>query len=63
MNFFLFSKKKTIGRDANFTANVRVRKRMELLKRLVPGSELIDNNDYLIKETLDYIYCLSPSAS
>ncbi|KAG5403692.1 hypothetical protein IGI04_009811 [Brassica rapa subsp. trilocularis] len=49
--------------DANFTANVRVRKRMELLKRLVPGSELIDNNDYLIKETLDYIYCLSPSAS
>ncbi|KAF3546215.1 hypothetical protein DY000_02001175 [Brassica cretica] len=41
----------TIGRNANFTANVRVRKRMELLKRLVPGSELIDkdNDDYLIK--------------
>lgn len=48
----------TTGRSAKFTANVSVKKRMELLKRLVPGGELIDNDDYLIRETFDYIVYL-----
>ncbi|CAH8386408.1 unnamed protein product [Eruca vesicaria subsp. sativa] len=48
----------TIGRNANFTTKIRVRKGTELLKRLVPGGELIDEKDELIRETLDYIVYL-----
>ncbi|CAL9244005.1 unnamed protein product [Arabidopsis halleri] len=48
----------TLRRNGNFTAKVGVRKRTELLKSLVPGGELIDDKDYLIRETLDYIVYL-----
>lgn len=48
----------TLGRNGNFKANIGVRKRTELLKSLVPGGELIDDKDYLIRETLDYIVYL-----
>ncbi|KAL0887070.1 hypothetical protein Bca101_011053 [Brassica carinata] len=48
----------TITRNGKFGTKTRVRKRTELLKSLVPGGELIDDKDYLIKETLDYIVYL-----
>lgn len=48
----------TLRRHGNFTAKVGVRKRTELLKSLVPGGKLIEDNDYLIRETLDYIIYL-----
>lgn len=48
----------THRRHGNFTAKVGVRKRTELLKSLVPGGKLIEDNDYLIRETLDYIVYL-----
>ncbi|ESQ42623.1 hypothetical protein EUTSA_v10014877mg [Eutrema salsugineum] len=37
---------------------IGVRRRTELLKSLVPGGELIDDKEYLIRETLDYIVYL-----
>ncbi|KAL0710089.1 hypothetical protein Bca4012_017067 [Brassica carinata] len=40
------NRRATIGRNANFTA--KVKKRMELLKRLVPGGKLIESDNYLI---------------
>ncbi|CAN8253115.1 unnamed protein product [Cochlearia groenlandica] len=43
---------------SNTKANIGVRKRTELLKSLVPGGELIEDKDYLIRETLDYIVYL-----
>ncbi|KAG7538471.1 hypothetical protein ISN44_As13g022370 [Arabidopsis suecica] len=49
---------RTLRRNGNFTAKVGVRKRTEFLKSLVPGGELIDDKDYLIRETLDYIVYL-----
>ncbi|CAN6862336.1 unnamed protein product [Brassica oleracea var. botrytis] len=48
----------TITRNGIFGAKMRVRKRTELLKSLVPGGELIYDKDYLIRETLDYIVYL-----
>ncbi|KAL1217514.1 Transcription factor IBH1-like 1 [Cardamine amara subsp. amara] len=48
----------TLRRSGDFTARVGVRKRTELLKSLVPGGELIDDKDNLIRETLDYIVYL-----
>ncbi|KAJ4875268.1 hypothetical protein Rs2_40286 [Raphanus sativus] len=48
----------TITRNGQFGAKMRVRKRTELLKSLVPGGELIDGKDCLIRETLDYIVYL-----
>lgn len=48
----------TLRRNGNFTAKIGTRKRTELLKSLVPGGELIDDKDYLIRETLDYIVYL-----
>ncbi|CAA0410509.1 hypothetical protein ISN44_As05g052970 [Arabidopsis suecica] len=47
-----------LRRNGNFTAKTWVRKRTDLLKSLVPGGELIDDKDYLIRETLDYIVYL-----
>lgn len=49
---------RNLRRSGDFTAKVGVKKRTELLKSLVPGGELIDDKDYLIKETLDYIVYL-----
>ncbi|CAH8358711.1 unnamed protein product [Eruca vesicaria subsp. sativa] len=51
-------KKRCTTITRNGGAKMRVRKRTELLKSLVPGGELIDNKDYLIRETLDYIVYL-----
>ncbi|EOA14129.1 hypothetical protein CARUB_v10027274mg [Capsella rubella] len=48
----------TLRRNGNSTSRSGVRKRTELLKSLVPGGELIENEDYLIRETLDYIVYL-----
>ncbi|KAF8102562.1 hypothetical protein N665_0198s0262 [Sinapis alba] len=48
----------TLTRNGNFVAKMRVRKRMVLLKSLVPGGELIEDKEYLIRETLDYIVYL-----
>ncbi|XP_010483311.1 PREDICTED: uncharacterized protein LOC104761862 isoform X2 [Camelina sativa] len=49
---------RTLRRNGNFTTKSGVRRRTELLKSLVPGGELIENKDYLIRETLDYIVYL-----
>ncbi|CAH2069597.1 unnamed protein product [Thlaspi arvense] len=48
----------TVRRNGSLKAKIRMRKRTELLKSLVPGGESINNKDYLIRETLDYIVYL-----